>query len=190
MKSKEKEYRAAYWVSWRKAHKPYAIKRCCVCGNEFSFRKDQCKRNRCEKCRHLVCLQCERPFTPKTGRYSAKFCSLTCKNNYQKQHVPEQLERCRGVKPRTYHISQRNKHGSAMDRDWRSSIFLRDNYTCQTCGKHGGRLQAHHIKDWRRHPSLRHDTKNGITLCVPCHQKTDTYGGRNARRMAQEVLAL
>ena len=54
---------------------------------------------------------------------------------------------------------------------WRKTIFERDNYTCQTCKKIGGRLNAHHIKSWALFPELRFDISNGITLCVTCHKK-------------------
>ena len=61
---------------------------------------------------------------------------------------------------------------------WRISVFERDNYTCIHCGKKGGKLQADHIKPFSRYKELRFDLNNGRTLCVNCHYKTDTYGGK------------
>jgi hypothetical protein len=68
---------------------------------------------------------------------------------------------------------------------WRISIFERDNYTCQKCGKHGGDLNADHypktfaqlIKEYSIQ-SLEDalscdalwDTATNRTLCVPCHR--------------------
>lgn len=62
---------------------------------------------------------------------------------------------------------------------WRLSIYERDNFTCQKCGQIGGKLQAHHIKDYWSYPKLRWDINNGITLCVDCHKKTDNYGWKS-----------
>ena len=54
--------------------------------------------------------------------------------------------------------------------DWRTSVFERDNYTCQICGKRGEYLEAHHKQMWCDHPSLRCVVDNGITLCKECHK--------------------
>lgn len=54
---------------------------------------------------------------------------------------------------------------------WRESVFIRDDYTCQDCGQRGGELNAHHVKSYKKHPKLRLDVDNGITLCVCCHKK-------------------
>lgn len=34
------------------------------------------------------------------------------------------------------------------------------------------RLQVHHIFPWSKHPALRYDINNGITLCKAHHQIT------------------
>lgn len=75
---------------------------------------------------------------------------------------------------------------------WRLSVFERDKFTCCSCGVSGGDLNADHIKPF--HSILKEnniksveqaieceklwDVENGRTLCVACHKKTETYGGK------------
>lgn len=68
-------------------------------------------------------------------------------------------------------------------RQWRKSVFERDGYTCQDCGKCGGYLTAHHIKGQAKYPHLRFDLSNGLTLCEPCHSNTDNYKGRGKMKI-------
>lgn len=55
---------------------------------------------------------------------------------------------------------------------WRMDVFMRDDYTCQFCGKRGGELNADHIESWASAPHLRYTLSNGRTLCLPCHKTT------------------
>jgi Rps23 Pro-64 3,4-dihydroxylase Tpa1-like proline 4-hydroxylase len=78
-------------------------------------------------------------------------------------------------------------------RQWRSRVFQRDNWTCQTCHKRGCYLEAHHIKAFAK---IIKDNNiktieaaiacqelwaidNGVTLCKDCHNltKRKTKGG-------------
>jgi hypothetical protein len=47
------------------------------------------------------------------------------------------------------------------------------------CGQIGGKLNVDHIKPFSLFPELRFDIKNGRTLCLLCHTKTDTFGPKS-----------
>lgn len=57
-------------------------------------------------------------------------------------------------------------------REWRRLVFQRDDYTCQSCAKRGGYLEAHHNLPFAFFPDLRFEVLNGSTLCRPCHDRT------------------
>lgn len=56
-------------------------------------------------------------------------------------------------------------------KNWRNSVFKRDDYTCQLCSTRDGNITAHHVLPVRDHKNslLVFDVDNGITLCKKCH---------------------
>lgn len=58
---------------------------------------------------------------------------------------------------------------SAKYSTWRSEVMERDKYTCQHCGASGVYLEVHHMKSFAKHPELRFEIDNGLTVCIPCH---------------------
>ena len=98
----------------------------------------------------------------------------TSKRNKETNHL------MRGEK--AYHWKG-GKHRSERARDmarqeykqWRSNVFQRDCWTCQTCQAKGVYLEAHHIKAWAKYPDLRYALSNGVTLCLPCHKLAFDY---------------
>ena len=128
----------------------------------------------------FVCKQCGKKKENIYSQRTKVFCSKDCQNKWQKGKpaYPNTVGK-RGKKPRTYLKNNRDKHGAIEDREWREKIFKRDSWTCRECGVRGGRLQAHHIKPFKKFPELRFDLDNGLTLCIECHKKTDSYGWQN-----------
>jgi len=78
---------------------------------------------------------------------------------------------------------------SSRYKEWRSSVFQRDNYTCQKCNIRGYSLNAHHIHDYKHHLELRYDSENGVTLCTQCHTEFhNQYGRKNTIDQLREFM--
>lgn len=56
-------------------------------------------------------------------------------------------------------------------KDWRSSVYKRDDYRCKVCYSNKD-LNAHHIYPKQYHIDKVFELDNGITLCGECHRKT------------------
>ena len=58
-----------------------------------------------------------------------------------------------------------------LDENIRKAVILRDGCKCMECGKSKCKLEVHHIKPRRLNGS--NTLSNLITLCEPCHKKTE-----------------
>ena len=57
--------------------------------------------------------------------------------------------------------------------DWRITVLVRDNFTCQDCKDADislASLEVHHILPWKDNVNSRYDPENGVTLCKSCHR--------------------
>lgn len=66
-------------------------------------------------------------------------------------------------------------------KQWRDSVYRRDKWTCQHCGRKVKPITAHHIKSFTNFPGLRFEESNGVTLCRSCHKKVHAEIGINTR---------
>jgi len=65
-------------------------------------------------------------------------------------------------------------------KEWRKTVFERDNYICKRCLKLGNKLNPHHILNFSNNKEERFKIDNGITLCIKCHKLFHKmYGQRN-----------
>jgi len=104
---------------------------------------------------------------------------------YKKQIDKDILRKCRKKHREKYKESIRIKRAEQARQQrknnywryttdyklWKESIYKRDNYTCQLCGKTHCKVNAHHIQFGGEHPELRYEVDNGICLCMACHKK-------------------
>lgn len=149
------------------------------------------KSNRVDK----ECLGCKKHFSTRASWTHVKCCSKKCSVEYRKtlnrpgpnkgkKFSVETKQKQRAAKlgfrgPQHWNWkggseSQRNERHRMMGQDeykqWRKSVFERDNWTCRACGEKGLYLEAHHIKPWKLFPEVRFDLVNGLSLCLRCHK--------------------
>lgn len=134
------------------------------------------------------CKQCGKKFKVwfsmiRNGWGKGKFCSKGCYHTF-----PKSAEFRRRISLAFRGANHPNWKGGATKgrkdrnrkeyKEWRKSVFERDEYTCQDCGVknkkglgHSVALEADHIAPWVLYPESRYEVENGRTLCTFCHYK-------------------
>jgi len=161
--------------------------KCKACGIDFRSlkKKTYCKQHegkyfKGKKIEKPICTVCGEEYEQPTYN-KRKTCSVECKSKaLTESQKGDKSHRWQGGKTSEAMIIRNSKEY----KDWRTSVFERDDYICQFCGVRGGKLNADHIKPFSTHPDLRLDIDNGRTLCFECHLKTDTWGVK-ARKPAR-----
>lgn len=69
-------------------------------------------------------------------------------------------------------VKSEKKHLDCQYREWMFAVKKRDNWQCRINNSDcNGKLESHHILDWKNYPELRYDINNGITLCHAHHPR-------------------
>jgi len=131
------------------------------------------------------CEVCNKRFWRKPydiAKGNNRFCSKQCYFGYQKGKPKNLSNRHSYIgidnpnwKGGITQANQKLRHGD-MAKEWRLSVFKRDNWTCKKCGKRSRanrylRIEAHHVKPFALFPELRLVIDNGLTLCKKCHDR-------------------
>jgi hypothetical protein len=78
----------------------------------------------------------------------------------------------RWIEDRTQLKQSEKKWEDYRYRCWSLSIKERDVWKCKINNSDcNGKLESHHILDWKNYPELRYDINNGITLCHAHHPR-------------------
>lgn len=173
---------------------------CCshICGVAWRAQK---RRSRLT----LLCTTCQKPFEVSTHRaQTAKFCSKECWSKRRRAYIKtcrtctksfdaldHRARFCSKACHRLWKTGPTSpvwKGGKSTQKlrgrlapelaKWRIAVYQRDKHICQHCGAKPRDIHAHHIKPLADFPALALDIANGITLCVPCHEKVHgrTFG--------------
>lgn len=154
---------------------------CPECGGRKARQAKKCLN--CQKALYKglpICANCGKPLSRHRGLTSG-YCQECYKGELSKRWnselTPEQRLEGRAINPEY--------------REWRDTVFHRDDFQCQKCGdKRGGNLVAHHIFSFKDNPDLRLVVSNGITLCEPCHRAFHKHHGatHNTRSQLDDFL--
>ena len=174
-----REGRVACSIKCRPSKKKNRITtNCLVCGKRFEYWAGRPEAKYCsKKCWNYrnpkilnECLLCGKEFWSYKSDNKI-YCSKRCSSIHHRElQKGDKSHLWKGGKTKINKLErQRGEY-----REWRSNVFIRDDYTCQKCGIKSKKglvvyLHAHHIKEFATHPDKRFDISNGITLCKNCH---------------------
>ncbi len=117
------------------------------------------------------CLKCGFILGLLSKEFYLKHCGISLKDSNVGVNPDGEIVIWTGNRKPPWEKTNKEQRNTKEYRDWRTSVFERDKYTCQICNKVGGDLNAHHIKPFATHKELRFDINNGLTLCVKCHKE-------------------
>jgi hypothetical protein len=76
------------------------------------------------------------------------------------------------VSDRSRLVKSEKKHLDTRYKIWMNGVKNRDGWKCKISNIDcNGKLESHHILDWKNYPELRYEINNGITLCHAHHPR-------------------
>lgn len=155
----------------------------------------------------VICQHCSSEFRAYKSLRRC-FCSRSCKAQALGQRLSQDLDykerqrqliKAKGNRPPEHKgeahwnwkggisLVNKNERNNTEYRQWRKDVLARFNFTCQHCGIRGGKLSAHHIKEWSKFPALRYDVANGLCLHYCCHM--ELHGLSKGQRKNENALS-
>jgi hypothetical protein len=102
----------------------------------------------------------------KRSEETIKKMKIAMIGKYDNENHPQWIKDRNKIK-----IGERNLN-DPLQKEWRRAVKNRDGWKCKINNKDcKGRLEAHHILDWKNYPELRYEVNNGITLCQHHHPR-------------------
>lgn len=154
------------------------------------------------------CLECSKVFFVKKHKIErAKYCSKKCHGKATiskawpgRKHTNITIQKLRLAKigkfgieanryipDRTKLSVNEHKHLDGKYKEWMLSVKRRDAWKCKINNVDcKGRLESHHILNWKDYPKLRYDINNGITLCHAHHPR----GRKNEAKLSPYLQSL
>jgi len=185
--------------------------KCLICNKEFqdvpSTKRKFCSREcfyiylgrKLRNGKTIKCDYCKKAIYRslwELNRNKNNFCSRSCKAKYRADKLRGKLIPMLsgknhwnwkgGITPERTKIWHSKKY-----QEWRTTVYKRDNYTCQKCGDcSGGNLIPHHKDNFADYPKKRFKLNNGITLCNNCHTYFHSKYGthHNQKEQLREFL--
>lgn len=171
------------------------IPSCNKCGTLFSYYNKTGKCIDCKKkeIRESVFCPCGVIFEKTLSRKKV-FCSKECPfyisnlANYRTGKIGlSGKDSPHWKEDRTKLIKSEKKHLDGRYREWMFSVKKRDNWSCRISDINcKGRLESHHILNWKEYPELRYEINNGITLCHAHHPR----GRENEAKLSPFLINL
>lgn len=109
-----------------------------------------------------VCPYCKRTFRKGQNRFCSNRCSMGALNETLKE---DKHPSWRGGTTK----GRRKTEGTVKYRNWRMSVFRRDDFRCAMCSTNKD-ICVHHILPFADYPKLRTKLDNGVTLCQYHHR--------------------